>query len=43
VQGDGGAATLEEAVAQFWMKEVLGAAHVAWGFFEVNLVGLGSG
>jgi hypothetical protein len=43
VQGGSGAATSGAVVAQFWVQEVLGAAHVAWGLFEVNLVGLGSG
>jgi hypothetical protein len=42
VQGDDGAATSGAAAVQFWVQEVLGAAHVAWGFYEVNLVGLGS-
>jgi hypothetical protein len=31
------------AAVQFWAHEVRGAAHIAWGFFEVNLLGLGSG
>jgi hypothetical protein len=43
VQGSGGAATSGAAAVQFWAQEVLGAARVAWGFFEVNLVGLGRG
>jgi hypothetical protein len=41
--GGSGAATSGAAVIQFWAQEVMGAARVAWGFFKVNLVGLGSG
>jgi hypothetical protein len=37
--GGGGAATSGAAAVQFWAQEVMGAAHVAWGFFKVNLVG----